>query len=358
MLQVDIPTRSELESLLQVRANCCVSIYVQTTPLTQAAQADRIELKNLMKQAVLQLEEMEGGRSAIGSIQAGIDDLIEDDEFWAHQSNTLAVLATPDQVRTYRLPNRLENMVEVSDRFHIKPLLRAVTVPHNAFLLVLAESGVRLVEISADLPHEVQVPGMPKAVSKSGDRSGLSDRARAGKYARAVDAAIRPILAGHHRSLILAAAEPLVSVFPGVCTYSHLAGEVIRGNTESMRDEELVAAARKVLDGIHSAEIQSLAQKFAALAGQGLATSDLPAAARAATYGAIDTLIVDMNARVPGTVDDVGGITVSDDSSASSYGVVDEITRRAMASGARVISGRTSDVPGGGALAAILRYRV
>jgi hypothetical protein len=37
---------------------------------------------------------------------------------------------------------------------------------------------------------------------------------------------------------------------------------------------------------------------------------------------------------------------------------VDEIASRALKSGARVVSARRDDVPGGGALAAILRYAV
>ena len=35
------------------------------------------------------------------------------------------MFATPDALRTFRLPNRLTTVVEVSDRYHLKPLLRA-----------------------------------------------------------------------------------------------------------------------------------------------------------------------------------------------------------------------------------------
>jgi hypothetical protein len=41
---------------------------------------------------------------------------------------------------------------------------------------------------------------------------------------------------------------------------------------------------------------------------------------------------------------------------AASYGVVDEITRRALLSGSRALAVRGDDVPGGGPVAAILRY--
>jgi hypothetical protein len=40
------------------------------------------------------------------------------------------------------------------------------------------------------------------------------------------------------------------------------------------------------------------------------------------------------------------------------HDVTDEVARRAWLTGARVLAVRRSDVPGQGALAAILRYRV
>lgn len=39
-----------------------------------------------------------------------------------------------------------------------------------------------------------------------------------------------------------------------------------------------------------------------------------------------------------------------------SYGVIDEIAGRVLESGGKVIGVRRDDVPGGGALAAVLRY--
>jgi hypothetical protein len=360
VLHVDIPTRSEIETLTSVRADPCVSIYLRTSPLTQQAQADRIELKNLIKQAVSQLQDVETAKRSIWPIEEAIDDLIADDEFWAHQANCLAVLATPTRIRTYRLPNHLENMVEVSDRFHIKPLLRAITFPHNAYILCLAEGGVRLVEVTADLPsNQINVPSMPKNASDAIGKASVHDRAQAGKYARAVDKALRPILSGRQRPMILAAAEPLASIFPGVNSYPHLAETVISGNAEHMSDSELGAASREILDGIYAADIAELAEKFAESEGHGRSATDLEHAARAATYGAIDTLIVDMDAVVPGTVSATDGtVTLAKGDSASNYGVVDEIAGRALISGARVLAGRSEDIPGGGQLAAILRYPV
>lgn len=57
MLYVDIPSLGELAALASTRAANCVSIYLPTTPVTRKTTSDRIELKNLAKQAANQLEE-------------------------------------------------------------------------------------------------------------------------------------------------------------------------------------------------------------------------------------------------------------------------------------------------------------
>lgn len=84
--------------------------------------------------------------------------------------------------------------------------------------------------------------------------------------------------------------------------------------------------------------------------------TDVAQAARAATWGAVQTLIVDIDGIVPGTVDDEGRVSFAEGQGPASYGIVDEIAARALLSGARVVAVRRDEVPGGSDLAAILRY--
>jgi hypothetical protein len=373
MLHIDLPTRNEIERLAAYRGSPAVTLYLPTTPLTQDAQADRIGLKNLLKSAVAEIEETGAAKRDVRAIEEAIEAIIGDDEFWTEQANSLAIFATPDSVLTFRLPSRLAPSVEVSDRFHLKPLLRSVTFPHHAYLVLISMGAVRLVEVSADLPpHEIKVPGLPRDaahalgrrshITRKGDMaSGLaqSENALLTYYARAVDQALRPVLSGHDRPLILVAAEPLASIYRSVCSYPHIAAEVIPGSADHTPDHELATAARAVLDGIYATEIAEIASLYATRAGQGRATDDVATAARAATFGAIDRLIVDMDVDMPGIVaEDDGAVTFADEADGVNYSITDEITRRALQSGARVVAARATDIPGGGALAAILRYPV
>ena len=371
MLHIDLPSRSEIEKLAAYRGSPAVSLYLRTTPLTQDAKADKIELKNLFKSAIAEMTEAGVDKRSIWPMEASVDALIEDDDFWAYQANSLAVFVTPERIQTFRLPNKLTNVAEVADRFLLKPLIRAVTSPHDAYILAIGMGATRFIEISADLPpHESKVPGMPRDanaaigrrshLARSGDmRSGeaTSEHAIMTRYSRAVDEALRPVLSGHERPLIVAAAEPLASIFRGVSNYPHIADEVIAGSADHTPDHELAAKARTILDAVYAREIAALADLYAARNAQGRATADLSQAARAATFGAIETLIVDMDVVVPGTVnEETGAIEFAKDADAANYGVVDEIARRALQSGAKVMSGRRADIPGGGDLAAILRY--
>jgi hypothetical protein len=51
-------------------------------------------------------------------------------------------------------------------------------------------------------------------------------------------------------------------------------------------------------------------------------------------------------------------VTIDADGDATNYGVVDEIARRVIGHGGRVLALRREDIPGGGTAAAILRYPV
>ncbi len=105
--------------------------------------------------------------------------------FWRLQANSLAVLMTPDDMRTFRLANKLHESVEVSDRFHLKPLLRAVAFPHTAFVLAISENAVRLIEMSAGSePQEISVPELPEDAASAVHKSTLNSRGPIRAYPR------------------------------------------------------------------------------------------------------------------------------------------------------------------------------
>lgn len=370
LLHTDIPTHDQLGELLGFREPWSVSIYQATDPASRG-DAERIELRNLADEAARQLREAGATARDIAAIEEAVGDVVDDDALWRYQARSLALLVSPTTLRTFRLPNRLVSQVAVSDRFHLKPLLRAVTFPHAAFVLALAQGSVRVLEVAPDVePSEIDVDGLPSDVASAAGKPSITDRSptrrlqgsegqkvRMRQYARQIDQALRPFLSGLELPLILAAAEPLDSIYRAVNSYPHLAATTIPGNPETTTDAALVASARTVLDQLYADELARLRELYALRLSQRRASSDVTDVARAATHGLVDTVLVDIDEAVPGSIDEeTGAVTFDAADDAVNYGVVDEVARRVWLTGGRVLAVRRDDIPDGAQLAAILRF--
>jgi hypothetical protein len=392
MLHIDIPTLEEFKALAQIKGETCVSLYLPTSPLGTSAKFNRTAFKDLAKEALSQLKEagIDKDKFAVFEEQfdrlAGAEHDVQDEDkirkrqrakpdpiesFWHYQANGLAVLTTSGMMRTFRLPNPPKPLAEVADRLHLTPLIRAMTSPHDIFVLALAEESVRLVRAFANFPPErLQVPHLPRNAEEATRRPSFHVRAPRRRlqnlegekvllhqYVRKVEHAIRSVLAGRNAPLALAAEEPLASMYRSLNTYPRLADEIIEGNPEERTDAELEDAAIPILDRLYSRELKAVITRYDELKPRH-ATTDVSYAAHAATAGAIDQLLVDLDAVVPGLVSDIdGSVTYSASDDAETYSVVDEVARRALCTGARVLGARKEEMPERAPLAAILRYQ-
>ena len=364
----------------------------QPEPLREHERQNRIALVDLARAALQQLKQAGIDRRLIGPLEeqfghlAGTDENDADDDkirklqnkkpdpidqFWKFQGPCLAVLATPKMMRTFRLPYRPKPLAEVSDRFHLTPLVRVMTSPQDLFVLALAEKGVRLVRVFVNLPPtRINVPDLPEDAEEVAHRASIRERNRKGhlqgseaakyllhKFARKVDYALRGVLAGRSAPLVLAADEPLASIFRSVNTYPALIDETIAGNPNLITDAQLEDAALPMLDRLYETALKAAIARFDELKPR-RATTDLSYAAHAATAGAIDELLVDLDAVIPGLVSEFdGSVTYAASDDAEVYSVVDEIARRALYTGARLLSARREELPDRAPLVAILRYQ-
>ncbi|WP_439409057.1 hypothetical protein ACNJX9_12520 [Bradyrhizobium sp. DASA03076] len=391
MLHIDIPTIAEFRDLAQLRAEFCISMYMPMSRLGANAEANRTLFKDLAKEALVQLRQagvntrvIEAFESRFEQLAGGEHDPDQDkvrqrqrakpDEslsFWHYQGNGLAVLAVPEMLHTFRMAETPRQLVEVADRLQLAPLLRAMTSRHDAFVLALAEESVRLVQVFANSPPlRVWVPGLPKNAEEASHRPSFHVRAPRGRlqnlegekvllhqYVEKVDHAVQNVLRGHTTPLILVAVEPLASMFRAVCDYPEFVEQAMQGNPDRLTDAELEDRAIPILDQLYAREVTNLIARYEELKPR-RATTDLSYAAHAATAGAVDQLLVDLDAVVPGLVSDVdGSVTYAASDDAEVYNVVDEVARRALCTGARVLAASREQLPERAPLAAILRYQ-
>src|SRR6202011_530752 len=241
-------------------------------------RANRIGFRDLAREALAQLRETGVDKRKIAGFEerfehlAGLERDVQDedkirklqrakpdsfDTFWHYQAHGLAVLSTPGLMRMFRLPNSPKPLAEVADRLHLTPLIRAMTSPHDVFVLALAEESVRLIHAFANSPPQrQQVPDLPGSAEEATRRPSFHVRAPRRRlqnlegekvllqqYVRKVEHAIHGVLAGQSAPLVLAAEEPLASMFRAANTYPRLADEMIGGNPDTRTDAELEDAA-------------------------------------------------------------------------------------------------------------------
>jgi hypothetical protein len=391
MLHIDIPAVAEFRDLALLRAEFCISLYMPTSRLGEKAESNRTLFKDLAKDALAQLRDTCANKRVVEAFERRFEELAggehdpdqdkvrqrqrakpdESLSFWHHQGNGLAVLAVPETSHTFRLAETPKPLAEVADRFHLTPLLRAMTSRHDAFVLALAEESVRLIHVFANFPpSRVPVPGLPKNAEEATHRPSFHVRAPRGhlqnlegekvllhQYVEKVDRAVKDALRGHTAPLILAAVEPLASMFHAVCDYPELAEETLEGNPDRFTDAEFEDRAIPILEHFTAREVRDLIARYEELKPR-RATTDVSYAAHAATAGAIEQLLVDFDAVVPGLVSDIdGSVTYAASDDAEVYSVVDEVARRALCTGARVLAASREQLPERAPLTAILRYQ-
>lgn len=370
MQHIDIPSDERMRQLAAHRHPGSVSIYLQTGVGPDDGRRARSDLEGARDRAAEILTRL--APEEADAVTAALDGLAEDTRFFEEVSRSLAVLVSGSHIETYRVANRLPPAVTVSDRFRLTPLLRAATVPGDALVLALSANAVRLISVAADgSAAETPVPGMPHDVAGYAGSESVRERSysvkrvgaegekvRLTQFARAIESALRPVLTGARRPLILAATEPLAGIYRGVNSYHGLARAAIEGSPDDLSPDELASGARAVLETLHAARLARLRADYDAGASAGRALSDPSDVARAAAAGAIDTLLADVDSRLPGTVDEAGRVQFDDASDGTGPDVVDDIVRMALITGARVLAVRAPDLPTPQPVAAILRYRL
>ncbi len=366
MWHVDIPSESELRLLASISAPAVVSIYLPTTPISKDAAADAIVLRNLTHEAMAEVRKRPDlPRGDDEYIEEQLLDLVDDEEFWAHQSHGLGVITTADGQWTFRLPHRPTAQVHVDDKAHLLQLISA-TAAQDAHVLCLSEGAVRLVDVGSDLPpKEVRVADLPSDAASAVGKSSINDRSPSGRlvgsegkrvrirqYARAVDDALMPLLRGDERPLVLVATQPINSIFRQVCSAPTLLAQGVEANPDKWSLTEIADAVRPVLAGHQADTDAALAKLVEERRGQRRSTNDLSDIARAATISAVATLVLDREYEERGTIGDDGTLTLDPDGPP----LAEELARRVVAHGGRVMALPADRLPGGAPITAVLRY--
>jgi hypothetical protein len=331
---MDVLKRADLQELVNTNGSLHVSIYMPTHRAGREQQQDPIRLKNLLSQAEKKLLEYGVRRPDVEEMLRPADELLTLRDFWQHQSEGLAVFMSGEFSKIYRLPDRFDGLVVVSNSFYVKPILPLLNGNGNFYILLLDLNQVRLFYATRDNFSEVQfidmhtrledAYGSDEEVKSLGFHTGTSKSAGEERPAmyygqgvenkrkeeilrffHEVDQGISRLFEDESVPMVLAGVEYLLPLYHEANTYRNLLEQGVVGSPQRQDLNELHAQAWKVVEPIFMENQQKAIDRFTELHGQqnGLATSNLEDVIKAAVAGRVETLIVQLGEHKWGTYD-------------------------------------------------------
>ncbi|MGH2414039.1 MAG: hypothetical protein ACRDEA_10180, partial [Microcystaceae cyanobacterium] len=382
-----------IKTLLEQPRQNSVSIYMPTQLAGPEVRQNPIRFKNLIKEAEARL------------IDAGLeqDDAIEllakshqldDSNFWEQNVDQgLAIFISRDVFRYYTLPLTFDELVVVTDRFHIKPLLPILNGDGRFYLLALSQKDVRFFEGTRYSIQEVEVQNMPKsldealnydetaqegqfriATSKGGTANssgqpggfhgqGSPDRDQHQKdilqFFHTVNHALQEKLREQTVPLLLAGVEYLMPLYKQANTYQHLIEEGITGNQEILSAQELHERAWPIVEPHYHKSQQEVVERFNELFGAntGKASNELKAIIPAAYYQKIDSLLVASSQQQWGLFDPTSEtVYLHQEEETGDEDLLDFAAAHTLLNGGTVYAVEPEQVPFSTPVVAIFRY--
>lgn len=379
-------TRDELRILVEKPHGICVSIYMPTHRAGRETRQDPIRLKNMLREAEERLNEMGLSSRETNQLLEPAQRLLDDTTFWQHQSDGLAILSSSRAFRCYRLPLSFDELVVVTNRFHIKPLLALFACDGQFYVLALSQNEVRLLQGTRYGVDEVDLPDVPRSLAEAlryddperqlqfhtptpvgaGGQAAIfhghgvgTDDAKANilRYFHQIDRGVSRLIRGEQAPLVLAGVDYLLPIYRQANTYPQLLEEGILGNPEGLTGEELHDHAWAIVEP-HFLKAQGEASaRYRRLAGTDQASSKLAKVVAGAYQGKIEELFVALGVQRWGAFDpDAGRVLHHPEAEPGDEDLLDFAAIHTLLHGGTVYAVSPEEMPDETPVAAVFRY--
>src|SRR5690606_21084714 len=134
-----ILSKEQFQKLAQFDSNPCVSIFIPTQRAGKDVleEKDKINLKSQWKKASETLKEQGLSQDKIDTIGKPLSDIMDDRDFWRHQSDGLALFLADGFSEKFTVPVNFETFTYVGDHFYLKPLVPMFNGDGRFYLLHL-----------------------------------------------------------------------------------------------------------------------------------------------------------------------------------------------------------------------------
>ena len=156
---MDLLSHDHVAGLVGSHQPPCLSLYQPTHRAYPQNQQDPIRFRNLLKSLEQSLRQKYSTRK-IKPLLKPFQGVAEDQNFWNHTLDGLAVLRSEALFGVFRLQRSVPEVAVVADSFHIKPLIRIVQSADRYQVLALNRREVKLFEGNRDALDEIEpAPG-------------------------------------------------------------------------------------------------------------------------------------------------------------------------------------------------------
>ena len=378
----------ELKELVEQPQGLCVSIYMPTAQLGSETQQNSVRFKNLIRQAEADLEkyELRPTDEPGQFLQPALD--LDEDEFWQHQNAGLALFISEGFFRFYRVPIEMIELVVVSDRFHLKPLIPLLSGDDRFYILTLGQRDVRLLEGNRyGITREVEIEGLPKSMDEAlqYDETAKDEQRRMGggagraalqagsyhgqgadrenvkedllQYFQLVDKALHDFFRKRRAPLVLAGVNYLLPIYHEANTYNFIVEEGIQHNTKQQTAQELHAEAWAIVEPQFKADQQKAIDYYHESIAAGKGSNDLEEVIQGAFYGRVEQLFVPVGVQKWGHFDpDSMELKMHNDAQPGDEDLLNAAAIQTIFHGGTVYAVEPGEVPDDTPVAAVFRY--
>ena len=382
---MDIMTLNELKPLAERHDEPCVSIYMPTHRIWSESPQDSIRFRNLLKKAEDLIAEVYPDDHYAPEVLEHARELIEDEEFWRHQSDGLAVFLSPDFFETFRVARSFSEQVKVGPRFHVKPLVPVFTGDGRFYVLAVSQNKVRLLEGSRTGVEEIHPDGLPENLADAlgheyssrhlqyhtgaaggpgqrnavfhGQESEGYNKNMIKRYFHHIDNGLRRTIGGEQVPLVVACVDYLMAIYEESNSYPYLLEEGIKGNPDDLKPAELQKRAWQIVEPWYQKKKEKALARYEQLAGTGKTETGIEAILPDAYFGRVDTLFVATGEQVSGEfLPNTGEVTLDGSPVDGKEDLLNTATVHTLLNGGLVFAQPKDEMPGGGVCAAIYRY--
>lgn len=387
---MDILKQKDLQQLINTSGKQCVSIYMPTHQFGREQQQDPIRFKNLMTKAQEKLLDSGLRRPEVQEMMRPAESLLDDNDFWQHQSDGLAVFLSQNSTQTFRLPSNFDELVVVASNFQIKPLLPLLSKDGKFYILALSMNEVRLFLGTRDTINAVDLGDIPNNMQEAlwmddpekhtdfhtgtGSTTGAGDRraifhghgtieaeekTNILRFFQHINRGLNELLEEQGIPMVLAGVDYLLPIYREANSYTGLLDKSLEGNPEEFDGKELHKLAWELVQPIFKEDQKQALKQFEQLDGQGneLASADLKTVVKAANFGRVDTLIVPLGVQKWGRFDPQQNKVILDEKAEpDNEDLLDFAAMHTLFNSGKVYVVQPEKIPGDSELAAILRY--